>query len=105
MVGVGALIAGAFEPAAWSSLGGFTVQFLAYAQLGPLAQESSAARRQNRPRSALGGWLVFAVAILILAVSQVLLHSLVGHLGQILAVVAAMAATAALYQRRTDFTS
>jgi hypothetical protein len=48
MIGLATLITGKFEPSAIPIVAGFAGQFWAYAQLGPLAQESSAARRQRR---------------------------------------------------------
>jgi hypothetical protein len=105
LIGLGALIAGTLAPAAVGSVGGFTVQFLAYAQLGPLAQESTAARRQRRTPAAVIGWVIFGGAILVLATSQFLFSSIAGHVAQA-AVVVAVAVTAwVLYQGRTDFTS
>jgi len=71
---------------------------------GPLAQESTAARRQQRSTAAIVGWAVFVGAILVLAASQFFMHSIYGHFGVAMAAVAAMGVAAALYQRRTDFT-
>lgn len=82
----------------------FALQFWAYAQLGPLAQESSSARRQRRGRAALAGWAVFALAILVLAASQFLLESQVSQLAQLVAALSVMAAAWLLFQGRTDFT-
>ena len=83
---------------------GFGGQFWAYAQLGPLAQESSAARRQQRSTAAIAGWTVFVGAILVLVASQFFMHSIYGHFGVAMAAFAAMGVAATLYQRRTDFT-
>jgi hypothetical protein len=104
LIGLGLLIAGKYEPAALGSIGGFTAQFLAYAQLGPLAQESSAARRQGRSAASILGWAVFVATILVLATTQFALHSIAGQLAQILAILLVMGVAAGLYQRRTDFT-
>jgi FtsH-binding integral membrane protein len=104
MIGLAALVAGKLEPAAWRIAGGFAVQFWAYAQMGPLAQESCAARRQHRVRGAIVGWGVFVGVILVSAGAQFFLHSIQGHLAQAMAVVAAMVVAATLYQGRTDFT-
>ena len=104
LIALGGLIAGKLESASLRVTGGFAVQFWAYAQLGPLAQESSAARRQQRFSAAILGWAVFVGVILVSAASQFFLHSLEGHLGQITAVAAAMGVAAVLYQGRTDFT-
>jgi hypothetical protein len=104
MIGLATLITGKFEPSALPIVAGFGGQFWAYAQLGPLAQESTAARRQQRSTAAIAGWAVFVGAILVLAASQFFMHSLYGHLGVAMAAVTAMGVAAALYQRRTDFT-
>ncbi len=115
LVGMGVL-AGVVLVAAVASLTGdfgfddlrfvnlFALQFWAYAQLGPLAQESSAARRQRRGRAALAGWAIFVLAILILAASQFLLEALVGRLAQLVAALAVMGVAWLLFQSRTDFT-
>jgi len=104
MVGLASLVAGKLEPVTWRIAGGFTVQFWAYAQLGPLAQESTAARHQRRIQASIVGWAVFVGVILVLTASQFFLHSIQGHLWQAMAVVAAMGVAATLYQGRTDFT-
>jgi hypothetical protein len=83
---------------------GFAGQFWAYAQLGPLAQESSAARRQKRSSATIIGWAVFVAVILVLAACQFFMHSLYGHIGVATAAFAALVVAALLYQRRTDFT-
>ena len=103
-LGVTSLITGPLEPAALPTLGVFTVQFLAYAQMGPLAQEATAARRQRRGRAAIAGWTVFVGAIFFLVASQFVLGSIYGLLWQLVVVVTAMVVSAALYQGRTDFT-
>ena len=82
----------------------FALQFYAYAQLGPLAQESSAARRQRRGRATFAGWTVFVLAILVLAAAQFLLESHLGQVGQLVTALTVMAAAWLLYQGRNDFT-
>ena len=104
LIGLATLITGKFELSALPVVAGFAGQFWAYAQLGPLAQESTAARRQQRSTAAIAGWAVFVVAILVLAASQFFMHSIYGHLGVAMAAAAAMGVAAALYQYRTDFT-
>jgi len=104
MIGVAALVAGKLEPASWPITGSFALQFWAYAQLGPLGQESCAARRQNRGRAGLIGWAVFAGVILVLVACQLILQSTQGHLLQVMAVIMSMGVAAMLYQGRTDFT-
>ncbi len=115
LVGLGALfgglwvwlasrLAGQLHAATLPTLGMFTVQFWAYAQMGPLAQEATAAHRQRRGRAALVGWAVFVGAILFLVASQFLLGSIYGHVGLLVSVVAATVVAAVLYTGRTDFT-
>ncbi len=104
IVGLAALISGKFEPTDFRIVTGFAGQFWAYAQLGPLAQESTAARRQQRSGAALAGWAVFAAAILVLAAYQFIMHLRIGHLGVAAVIVTTMAVAAVLYQNRTDFT-
>ena len=104
MIGLATLITGKLQASNLSAVVGFAGQFWAYAQLGPLAHESVAARRQRRPAGAIAGWTVFVAAILVLAVSQFFMHAIEGHLGFVMASLTAMGVAAALYQRRTDFT-
>ncbi len=103
MIALAALISGKFEPSALSVAAGFGDQFWAYAQLGPLAQESSAARRQQRSGAASAGWAVFGSVILVLAASQFFMHSVFGHIGVAVAAFSAMGVAAVLYTRWTDF--
>jgi hypothetical protein len=104
MIGLATLITGKFEASAVPMIAGFAGQFWAYAQLGPLAQESSAAHRERRTRATFVGWTAFAGAILILVASQFFMHRISGHFGFVTASVAAMGVAAVLYQGRTDFT-
>ena len=104
MVALGTVITGKFEPSAFPVVASFAGQFWAYAQLGPLAQESTAARRQQRSTAAVAGWAVFVGAILVLAASQFFMHSIYGHFGFVMAAAASMGVAAVLYRRRTDFT-
>ncbi len=104
ILGLAALITGKFEPSALPQIAGFAGQFWAYAQLGPLAQESSAARRQQRSKSGLSGWFVFTAAILVLASSQFFTRSIYGYLGITMSAVTAMVFAAVLFVHRTDFT-
>lgn len=104
MIALATLIAGKFEASGLSMVAGFSGQFWAYAQLGPLAGESSVARRQQRSGASTAGWAVFAVVILVLTVSQFFMLSVVGIAGVFGAAFAAMGFALALYLRRTDFT-
>jgi len=99
IVGIGAL-----EGATVPSLGVFSIQFLAYAQMGPLAQEATAARRQKRGTAAIIGWAVFIGAILCLAASQIVLKSTYGPVALVAIIATAMVVAAILYTGRTDFT-
>ncbi len=80
------------------------MQFLAYAQMGPLACEATAAHRQQRNRAAIVGWTIFVGAVLVLVACQFVLGSIYGHLGLLMTVATAMVVSAALYPGRTDFT-
>ena len=104
ILGMATLAAGKFESSHLPTAGSFALQFWAYAQLGPLAQESCAARRQHRNRAGLFGWAVFAGVIVVLGACQLILRSTQGHLWQVVAIVVAMVVAATLYQGRTDFT-
>ena len=103
-IGVTYMIVGPLESATLPVLGGFTVQFFTYAQMGPLAQEATAARRQRRGRAAIAGWTVFVGAILLLTASQFVLGSIYGYLAQLMVAATIMVVGVALYQARTDFT-
>jgi hypothetical protein len=95
---------GALENATAPSLGLFAVQFWAYAQMGPLAQESTAAHRQQRKAAALGGWAVFAGSILFLVAAQFTLETLFGRIGMFAVIGTAMVVAALLFTGRNDFT-
>lgn len=103
-IGLTALITGHLDLSDLRMTAVFGLEFWAYAQMGPLAQEATAARGQGRGRAALVGWTVFAVAILLLVVGMFFRHMIQANLGQLLAIVMAMVAAAAIYQGRTDFT-
>ncbi len=117
LVGIGALYgslliaatvwlvgAGALELATVPSLGVFSVQFWAYAQMGPLAQEASAAHRQKRGTATIIGWAVFVGAILCLVASQFVLKSTFGPVVLATIIATTMIVAAVLYAGRTDFT-
>jgi len=106
MVGLISLVFGRLGQSDLSTLVGFGGQFLAYAQLGPLAQEATAARRQQRLRASALGWAIFAVSIPFLAAFFWVRTTVTisGHLWQLIAVLIVMATSVALYVRRTDFT-
>jgi hypothetical protein len=102
--GLFALVTGKLQLVNLGFVGAFTGEFLAYAQMGPLAQEATAARRQQRNRDSIVGWTVFVGVVLVLAASMLFRNSIQGYLGQLVAVVTAMAVGAWLYEGRTDFT-
>lgn len=102
--GVFALVTGNFDLANLGFIGAFTGEFLAYAQMGPLAQEATAARRQGRGPAAVVGWAVFVGGILVLAASMLFRNSIQGYLALLMVVVSAMSVAAWLYEGRTDFT-
>jgi hypothetical protein len=104
LLAVASLITSKFETSSLTMSAGFAAQFLAYAQMGPLAQESTAARRQRRTRAAATGWLIFSAAILVLATAQFFNHRFEAQIGVGVVVVVAMIVAAVLYQGRTDFT-
>jgi hypothetical protein len=104
MIGLARLITGKFVSSELPMVAGFAGQFWAYAQLGPLAQESSAARRQRRTAASLIGWAVFFGTILVLVASQFFMHTAYGHIGFAVVSITAMGVAASLFQRRTDFT-
>ena len=116
-VGLGAVFGGLWVALAWwlarsgsldgatlPTLGMFSVQFLAYAQMGPLAQEATAAHHQRRRRASALGWAIFVGSILLLVAAQFLLGSIFGRVGLVGVIATAMVAAAVLYTGRTDFT-
>jgi drug/metabolite transporter (DMT)-like permease len=104
MIGLTALITGNLDHTDLRMTAVFGLEFWAYAQMGPLVQEAAAARRQGRGRAAIVGWMVFAGAILLLAMGMFFRHLIQANLGQMLAIVMTMVVAAAIYQGRTDFT-
>jgi len=79
-------------------------QMLAIVQLGPLAQEASAAHRQRRSWVAGAGWAAFVVAILLLVAMQWAPAEVFGIVGQMAVAVVLMVASSTMYTNRTDFT-
>jgi hypothetical protein len=106
LIWLDALIFGRPDFSVMATAAGFGGQFLAYAQLGPLAQEASAAHRQRRTRASWIGWLIFAAAIPVTAVFYFSQETVVlfGHFWHLVAVGMIMVATVVLYRGRTDFT-
>lgn len=103
-VGITALIAGGIDSESAMVTASFTGQFWATAQVGPLAQEATAARRQHRNWAGLFGWLAFAGSILALIGLMWLRGAAAGLLGHLVVLGTVMAVTVALYRNRTDFT-
>ena len=104
VIGVESLVTGTLCVETQRMVSGVAGMLFAMGQMGPLAQESMAARRQLRLRAAIVGWAVFVVAILLLTTAQWFLNTIHAHLGQPLVAVMAMVASATLYVGRTDFT-
>ena len=104
MIGLTALITGNLDHTDLRMTAVFGLEFWAYAQMGPLVQEAAAARRQGRGRTAIVGWMVFAGAIVLLAVGMFFRHLIQANLGQMMAIVMAMVVAAKLYTGRTDYT-
>jgi hypothetical protein len=79
--------------------------------IGLLAQEATAAHRQQRHRAAVAGWAGLAVGVLLLAALTSAVVFIQGpwswpflHLGNLIVAVTAMVITVLLYAGRTDFT-
>jgi hypothetical protein len=104
MIGLTALITGSLNHDDLRMTAVFGLEFWAYAQMGPLVQEATAARRQGRGRAAIVGWTVFGVAVLLLAVGMFFRHLIQANLGQMMAIIMAVVVAAKLYTGRTDFT-
>ena len=102
-------ITGKLEREALNIIGFVGGQLFAYIQMGILAQEATAARRQHRARPAAAGWAGFVVAVLLLATLYLVLaaqiitwtHLIIGH---VLVAVLAMLANISLISGRNDFT-
>jgi hypothetical protein len=103
LVALAAILTGKLEPTPVSMVSSVTGQMFAIALLGPLAQESTAARRQDRGRVAIAGWTAFILAILLLA-AFLPMDGIFVIVGQATIAVTAMVASAAMYAGRTDFT-
>ena len=116
LVGLGALaapliltlaaaIGGQFELRTLGILGVLAGQFMAYAAIGPLAQEAVTASKQGRTRAAVGGWAVIGISIpLLTALFWLGGRPAVYVPGFLVLVASLMAASVRLYRGRTDFT-
>lgn len=104
MIGLTALITGHLDFTDLRMTAVFGVEFWAFAQMGPLVQETTAARRQGRGRATFVGWAVFAGSVVLLALGMFNRDVTQANLGQLMAIFTAMATGAALYTGRTDFT-
>lgn len=98
------LVTGEFKPVPGLMVGGVAAQMLAVVQMGPLAQEATAARRQRRSRAANGGWAGFVVALLLLAGIQGIGPEALGMAAHVGVALGAMALSWTLFAARTDFT-
>lgn len=106
-----ALVTGRLEMETLQMVGYVGSLMFMMTQMGLLAQEATAAHRQQRRRSAAAGWAGFAVAVLILTTLSLLVIRFQGpltwislHLGNLAMAVVAMVASVTLYAGRTDFT-
>ena len=104
VIGAEALVTGNLELETLSWVSGVGGMLFAMGQMGSLAQESTAARRQRRLRAAVAGWAAFVLAILLLTVCQLNLGTMQGNLGELIVGVMVMVTSGALYAGRTDFT-
>lgn len=104
VIAVAAVVTGELEPTPLWMVAGVAGQLFAVVQMGPLAQEATAARRQRRRPAAVLGWAGFVAAILVIAAAQAAGEASLSVLAQLAAGAAAMAGSAALYASRTDFT-
>ena len=104
MIGLTALITGNLEYTDLRMTVVFGLEFWAYAQMGPLVQEATAARRQGRGGAAIVGWTAFAGAILLLAMGMFFRHLIQANLGQMVAIIMATVVAVKLYTGRSDFT-
>ena len=84
-------------------VGSVATQMFAIVQMGPLAQEATAARRQRRTLAAGAGWAVVVAASLLL-VSCTFMSKSHGLPLQLAVSLTVMAGSATLYAGRTDFT-
>jgi hypothetical protein len=103
-IGIEAMLTRYFNPEEVFMTCTFAGQFWAAAQLGPLAQEATAARRERRNRAGAIGWAVFVGTILLLGVSWLFSGATFGFVGPAIAVAVAMVAAVPLFAGRTDFT-
>lgn len=101
---VASLVTGGVDPRSVGIVVSISGQLLAIVQLGPLAQESSAAWRQQRPRASITGWAVFLLVILLLTKSTWFAEARFGYAGQLLAALVAALTAATMFGGRTDFT-
>jgi hypothetical protein len=83
---------------------GVASQMVTVVQMGPLAQESTAARRQKRTAQAALGWTIFVVAIFLMALFQTFEGTTPGFIGNLTLAAALMTISAWMFCRRTDFT-
>lgn len=104
IIGVEWLLAGELNAQSFQIVAGVAGMLFAVVQVVFLAQESTAARRQDRSGEAFAGWSLFVVAVLFLTSTQFILGTVEAALGQIVIGLAAMAMAWKLYSARTDFT-
>lgn len=104
VIGIEYLITRRLDSETLRAVSGIGAMFFAIGQTGPLAQESTAARRQRRSRAMVSGWSVFLVAIAVLTGCQFFLGTIYGNLTVVIVGLIVMTSSMALYRSRTDFT-
>ena len=104
LIGVEWTIAGELSAQSFQIVAGVAGMLYAVVQVVFLAQESTAARRQDRSGEAVAGWSLFVVAILLLTSTQFFLGTVEAALAQIAIGLAALVTGWKLYSARTDFT-
>jgi hypothetical protein len=105
MLGLASLISGKVDSASLGVLGVLAGQFLAYAQLGPLVQEATAAHSQGRNQAATAGWLGIALLVpVLIAFFWFEDKPLVYIPGYLIVIGLIMVMSVLLYENRSDFT-
>jgi hypothetical protein len=103
VLGVAHAVLGQVTPTTLIIVGSVFAQMFAIVQLGPLAQESSAAFRQRRRLASTVGWCGFFMSILLL-VGCYFISRYQGMIAQAAIAVIVMIMSATLFTGRTDFT-
>ena len=104
VLGVATLMAGALDAKPIVMISAVASQMVAVVQMGPLAQESTVARRQGRTAASTVGWILFVAAIGVMALAQTNEGTAPAFFGNLALSVVLMIVSARLYGGRTDFT-